>query len=80
MSILLVSGAITYLSGFIFNLLLAKKKQLFWAFSLLLGLIVNIIINLILIPVFGNIGNAIDYGIGNLTILIIPIKTSVSNN
>jgi len=71
MFILLVGGSLIYFSGFFFNLLLAKKQQLFWAFSLLLGLIVNIFANLILIPIYGNIGAAIAYCLGNFSILVV---------
>jgi len=64
MLILIVGACIAYVAGFFGDMLLIKKKQIIWFLTIAISLIINVIANIILIPIYGSTGSAIAYGIG----------------
>ena len=76
MFVLIAGGYIAFISGFFVNILLIKKKQIIWLLTIAVSLIVNIITNIVLIPIYGNLGSAIAYGIGALVSLCLLILLS----
>jgi len=70
MLLLIIGGIISYFSGYFSILLLIKKKQKQWFLVLLLGLITNIVVNYLTIPVYGPIGAGVGYIGGYIVILL----------
>ena len=80
MLLLIIGGAISYFSGFFSNLLLIKKQQKQWFLALLCGLIANLVINYVAIPIYGPIGAGMSFVGGYIIVFTITILKKNSIN
>lgn len=73
MSLLIWSGVVNYFRVFLGNLLVIKKKQKMVFISVLIGTLVNLILNYFLIPKFGFAQAGVDLIVGEVIILGVMI-------